>query len=45
MEDYGDLSERRALRDRLKCHDFKWYLENIYPEHRLPRESDLYGRV
>ncbi|KAK7504274.1 hypothetical protein BaRGS_00004578, partial [Batillaria attramentaria] len=32
LGDYGDISERLALRKRLGCHDFGWYMDNIYPE-------------
>ena len=43
--DAGDVSERLALRERLQCKDFRWYLQNIYPESSMPVDFHHVGAV
>ncbi|XP_056278366.1 polypeptide N-acetylgalactosaminyltransferase 6 [Pseudoliparis swirei] len=33
---YGDISDRLNLREKLKCKNFTWYLNTIYPEAFIP---------
>ncbi|XP_073328562.1 polypeptide N-acetylgalactosaminyltransferase 18a [Pagrus major] len=41
--DIGDISQRKALRSRLKCRPFSWFLSNIYPELRSYSDTVAYG--
>ncbi|XP_078277953.1 polypeptide N-acetylgalactosaminyltransferase 9-like isoform X1 [Rhinoraja longicauda] len=43
--DFGNVSERVALRKRLNCRSFKWYRDNVYPEMRVYNNTITYGEV
>ncbi|XP_027284135.2 probable polypeptide N-acetylgalactosaminyltransferase 8 [Cricetulus griseus] len=43
--DYGDISSRKALREKLKCKTFDWYLKTIYPLLKPIPNIVCYGRM
>ncbi|XP_029450039.1 polypeptide N-acetylgalactosaminyltransferase 2 [Rhinatrema bivittatum] len=38
---YGNIQSRLELKKKLSCKPFNWYLENVYPELRVPDHQDI----
>ncbi|XP_074604842.1 putative polypeptide N-acetylgalactosaminyltransferase 9 isoform X2 [Brevipalpus obovatus] len=45
LGEYGDVSDRKKLRDKLHCKSFDWYIKNIYPELFIPGDALASGEV
>jgi polypeptide N-acetylgalactosaminyltransferase len=36
--DFGNITERLEIKKRIGCKSFKWYIENVYPDIKIPDE-------
>lgn len=43
--DFGDVSDRKDLRNRLGCKSFGWYLKTMLPDMKLPETALYSGEV
>ncbi|XP_044274177.1 probable polypeptide N-acetylgalactosaminyltransferase 8 [Varanus komodoensis] len=42
---YGDVSSRKKLREKLNCKSFDWYIKNVYPNLVLQTAIVGYGTI
>lgn len=43
---FGNIDSRMELKKELQCKPFQWYLENVYPDLKIPDSQDAtYGSI
>uniref|UniRef100_A0A1I8JUA9 Polypeptide N-acetylgalactosaminyltransferase n=1 Tax=Anopheles funestus TaxID=62324 RepID=A0A1I8JUA9_ANOFN len=42
---FGDVTARKELRQRLQCKPFRWYLEHVFPEQFDPSKAVARGEI
>jgi len=45
QRDKQTVRHRLELRRNLKCHNFEWYLDNVWPQHFFPKDDRFFGQV
>ena len=39
---HSSIDDRLAIRHKLQCKPFKWYLDNLYPELKIPQSLAIH---
>lgn len=43
---FGNIESRMSMRKELQCQSFQWYLDNVYPDLKVPDSQDIsYGAI
>uniref|UniRef100_A0A1A8LDU9 Polypeptide N-acetylgalactosaminyltransferase n=1 Tax=Nothobranchius pienaari TaxID=704102 RepID=A0A1A8LDU9_9TELE len=40
---FGSIADRLTLRRKLNCKPFRWYMESVYPELRVPEQEAVFS--
>ncbi|XP_051158579.1 polypeptide N-acetylgalactosaminyltransferase 13-like [Leptopilina boulardi] len=45
VKDKQQVRSRLEMRKALKCKNFEWYLDNVWPEHFFPKKNRFFGKI
>lgn len=44
-EKLPNIEQRIRLKEQLGCHNFSWFLDNIWPQHFFPTKKRFFGQI